>query len=460
MVHRRSPAARQRRHARAALRGYVMPTPQGCAHVRIRSSLAPRLRRMADSLELHEAHNELSPQPFHYARDATLAARHALSDAEVAAAHSAHRAANRAKHCWHHPSSDSAALEPQHGDVASPIQLQNPLAEISNLVHTVIPRLESVVKTHDDKFVATGDKFLEIKDAMGNLLPHLQNIIPLESLLKTLVKTHDDKFVAIDKKLSEIDDALRKVVKTQEKYDVFFQNTEKSTPSTDAGSSASGGWPSEASPSCSALPPPMSIVEVAGSLASQWPQSEASESSPPMRWVPPPPVSLIDVSGTDFAASGGAAAAAPPLSCCSWFVDAGAFISAAEFLFLIVFHFIALGVRLLALIMKMSRVSEVKAAYFHLPAKLVVDYGQKKNKKNNKKKKPASGGLQLHAGADFMRSCAEFGIDLVVFSGLFVLAWKSDPVGRLLKSMILNSVAQSVNLQDGMQSENYADSVD
>lgn len=57
---------------------------------------------MADSLSLHEEHNELSRHPRAYARDAALAAHHCSepTDAEVVAARAVHRSANRAKHNW------------------------------------------------------------------------------------------------------------------------------------------------------------------------------------------------------------------------------------------------------------------------------------------------------------------------------------------------------------------------
>jgi len=93
-----SAAARALRRERAVRRGFVVPPPAGRRFVAVDAAVAPRVRTMARSLEVHAAHDVLTGVHHHYARSATLAARTMLPEDEVSAKLSLHRAANQAKH--------------------------------------------------------------------------------------------------------------------------------------------------------------------------------------------------------------------------------------------------------------------------------------------------------------------------------------------------------------------------
>ena len=140
----------------------MTPTPRRCSHVLVRSTLAPRLGRMADSLSLHEEHKELSGHPHAYARDAALAAHRcsALTDAEVAAAHAAHRSTNRATHNWRatvdrgdnpeQPDNDAVNSDTCLPDAANLVQSKFTVVDIHQLVRAVARKLESQLQTHDE----------------------------------------------------------------------------------------------------------------------------------------------------------------------------------------------------------------------------------------------------------------------------------------------------------------------
>ena len=99
MPHLHSPAARLRRRERAVRRGYLAPgAGHDCKFVAVAAAVAPRIRQMARSVELHLAHEQLAGRTFHYARTATGAVAERLSPDEARAAFRAHSLANQAKH--------------------------------------------------------------------------------------------------------------------------------------------------------------------------------------------------------------------------------------------------------------------------------------------------------------------------------------------------------------------------
>jgi len=102
MVHKYSAAALARRRQRALALGFLAPAPPGSRHVLVPTEIAPRIKTIAKSLNMHQQHNALASVNAHYARSATmLAARKGLlSDPQRNVAMSVHRAANRAKHAW------------------------------------------------------------------------------------------------------------------------------------------------------------------------------------------------------------------------------------------------------------------------------------------------------------------------------------------------------------------------
>ena len=99
MVHKHSPEALARRRARAYERGYLCAVPRpGCSWMSIRSDLRSATCQIAKSLAIHVDHDSLVETHHHYARDATLAAKHAIPADEFSDAMAAHKFANAAKH--------------------------------------------------------------------------------------------------------------------------------------------------------------------------------------------------------------------------------------------------------------------------------------------------------------------------------------------------------------------------
>ena len=74
MVHKYSPEALARRRERALSLKFFAPKPAGHQHVCILEPLAPRVRTISRSLELHLKHNEFIGHVTHFARTAALAA--------------------------------------------------------------------------------------------------------------------------------------------------------------------------------------------------------------------------------------------------------------------------------------------------------------------------------------------------------------------------------------------------
>ena len=134
MVHCHSPAARARRLARAVERGFITAgAGPGRAFIAVGASVAPRVKVMARSLELHEEHNFRAGRPAHYARHAALHA--GLRDDELHRALASHRAANHAKHHWRRggvSSSPEAGVDSEggcHDPLPSGLRVESPLAQ-------------------------------------------------------------------------------------------------------------------------------------------------------------------------------------------------------------------------------------------------------------------------------------------------------------------------------------------
>lgn len=100
MPHRHSPQVLAGRRDRARRRGFLRRRDDGVAHVAVPARLAPRVKAVAASLEVHAAHVELLGRPVHFANAAAAAARPWLSQTELCEARRRHRAANAAKHRW------------------------------------------------------------------------------------------------------------------------------------------------------------------------------------------------------------------------------------------------------------------------------------------------------------------------------------------------------------------------
>jgi hypothetical protein len=102
MPHRFSAVALEARRERARRRGYVSSVPPGFSMVCVPTSIATRVKEMAQSIAIHRQHIELVGFGTHYARSATAAAasHQLISPDSCKAAMAAHRTANRAKHAW------------------------------------------------------------------------------------------------------------------------------------------------------------------------------------------------------------------------------------------------------------------------------------------------------------------------------------------------------------------------
>jgi len=107
MPHRHSAEASDRRRTRARELGLLQPRTAGHSHLLVREDLKPRVQAMVHSLALHEAHACGAGRPYHYARQASLAA--SLSPEALQHALEVHRLANRAKHAWNSPRPGTAA---------------------------------------------------------------------------------------------------------------------------------------------------------------------------------------------------------------------------------------------------------------------------------------------------------------------------------------------------------------
>ena len=100
MVHSRSIAGKIKRTTRAILHGYAPSCCNDLTTMQIPSRIAPATRAAAISLDCHLAHDGLTKEANHFARLATLHAKHngLISDDEAKAATAAHRTAGRLKH--------------------------------------------------------------------------------------------------------------------------------------------------------------------------------------------------------------------------------------------------------------------------------------------------------------------------------------------------------------------------
>lgn len=100
MVHKHSPAARERRRERARHLGYLQPSKPSVTHMEVDRDLAPAVKGMAASLRLHRDHDRLTQSTHHSGHLASLAAFRSgdISKEELASASAAHRRAGRLKH--------------------------------------------------------------------------------------------------------------------------------------------------------------------------------------------------------------------------------------------------------------------------------------------------------------------------------------------------------------------------
>ena len=100
MSHTRSVAAAAARRARAIQRGFLKEVPVGCKHILVASSIAPRAKDVAKSLELHELHNRLSGNQYHFAKQAAIAVRPLIGDPAFSRARSIHVTRDKVVHRW------------------------------------------------------------------------------------------------------------------------------------------------------------------------------------------------------------------------------------------------------------------------------------------------------------------------------------------------------------------------
>ena len=100
MPHLHSKAARERRHCRAVERGFWKPRDPGLKEVVVRSTLAPRVKAIVNSLALHQKYNDIAGYASHHARHASYAAALVSPAVDTKQAMSTHRQASRAKHNW------------------------------------------------------------------------------------------------------------------------------------------------------------------------------------------------------------------------------------------------------------------------------------------------------------------------------------------------------------------------
>ena len=138
MPHCHSIEGQEKRRLRAAERGYLRPCPRGTCFVAIAAHLAPRLRHIARSLELHDSHNQLAGRASHYARNATLAAE--LPDDVARSALACHREANRAKHQW---SSPQFSVVPLARRAADPVDIDH--TAVMNKLNTLALGVEQLL---------------------------------------------------------------------------------------------------------------------------------------------------------------------------------------------------------------------------------------------------------------------------------------------------------------------------
>eukprot|EP00973_Karenia_brevis_P066610 9260469-Karenia_brevis.AAC.1 len=99
MVHKHSSAKLAARRERALAKGFISPST-GKSWVEVGSSVAPRVRSIAKSVEFHDRHNRVANASYPHATQATRAVRRQVSKEEYAKAMQSHEAANVSKHNW------------------------------------------------------------------------------------------------------------------------------------------------------------------------------------------------------------------------------------------------------------------------------------------------------------------------------------------------------------------------
>jgi hypothetical protein len=180
MPHKHSPDARRRRHLRAVELGFFQPVSCHAKLIAVPRALAPRVKAMADSLQIHERHNFAAGHASHFARNAALAANTAMeiSATEVSQALTTHRAANRAKHAWVLPNHTSAAIELPYQNtmpMKSPSPLPPAVVERPPCLHVSVEKLSAQVHVLETKLAEMRLVLMsQAASIVAELIPHLQ----------------------------------------------------------------------------------------------------------------------------------------------------------------------------------------------------------------------------------------------------------------------------------------------
>ena len=113
------------RYDRAVQRGFWQDKPKGYSHVLARSSVAGRVRTVAQALGQHEALNEKAGRSFHHLRAAALATKDQVPAEQFEATLALNQRAGRAKHRW--PSAPAATSGACHdlGLAVDPVPVQS-----------------------------------------------------------------------------------------------------------------------------------------------------------------------------------------------------------------------------------------------------------------------------------------------------------------------------------------------
>ena len=88
------------RRTRALARGFLVPRPEGARHVLVAEAVADRVKAVARSLTIQDAHHRLVGSTTSFARSSTREARSLLSESVYRNSMKDHDRANLAKHSW------------------------------------------------------------------------------------------------------------------------------------------------------------------------------------------------------------------------------------------------------------------------------------------------------------------------------------------------------------------------
>ena len=127
MPGKHSPQRLLARRARARERGYLVPRNPGVQHVAVATSVAPRVKVLAESLRIQEVHNAMANSPSAVARLATRSVKERLRPDEYKYSMATHDAANGAKHNWERGAVRPACPPPPPRCVDAEVQTDQPV---------------------------------------------------------------------------------------------------------------------------------------------------------------------------------------------------------------------------------------------------------------------------------------------------------------------------------------------